>query len=1281
MAEVKTSHQKEKAPKKKHRLLRWLLLYPFLSFLIIFTAAFGFMGWAFQSESGHAWLLKTINSALEPAPDAKGIYFRLTSISGSLPFNFEAGLEGYDVDGLWLSVPQTSFNLDWRELPKTLLIRALRIENPDLSRLPHIEETQTAPEEPDKPFTLAELQAFIKEIGDFLNQQHWWMPNIQIEGVGLENALLPQGLPAQISPTRLRVDMDFNAAFITNNLVSNLNVRARNEDGTPFNIGEVEFKNADLKVEINGSPVANGLDLALGIDANIHDPLLHINDFPEDFLGKNINFNMLINAASGPDNAMSVKMDGPRLDAGNTHLLVNGAWKSGPSWAKGGVDGPLDFKISLLVNPGDRENASGPFAMLKSPLDANINISGDLPKVALAISVNCAKLVYEKQALDNLSLNLDSREIDLPLDEQAVEALMGENQIKMALKAGFEKQPIDIETEIFFQALKNQADTEKAWRFGLRNLSIDALGAKGAGQLAALLIPENKPALDGELRLEIAQWSAISRFLPEYKLSGNVKTDIKLVSGISNNPSEVEKLPVPDQKSMAQIEQEADINLEIPEFNMRTESGGAPVNINNLKLAANLHDPLGDLSFKTELEVGRLNVAGMNFDAKARVNGTLKGPIEANLSANGNVKAKIDAKWQPGQVFLNKLDAEINSATFIKDEGKGGILGAHLSAPAKITYGDNGIGVGNLDLRLLPSGRLNAAGSLSAEKLDFKLGLENINFKLWQSIIPQIPTGSANLRAQLTGTPEKPSGSFVLGLKNVAVPGAVLAPVSLALTGNIQNSGSASSLNIKLNIDPKTLKALGGDTSQITARIPLVFGEGGIPKPNMAGQLSASMRWNGALGPIWKLVPIADQRLNGRVAVNINASGSLEKPLITGGVNVEKARYENVAVGVLLTDINMKVNLSDKRAVHSGGMPGEAVLTLSLSDGRGGKVTVNGKAGLDGSDLDIKTKIDRLKPLRRRDVHVELSGNASVTGSATAPDISGEIIVNRGEVLLNNIAFTSSVTTLNITTPEELKKEKEKAPKNPETAQGSGKLNVRIIVPPRFTVEGRGLGSIWQANLLIGGTPENPKITGSVNSVSGNFDFLGKNFALTRGIVTFAGGSLANPLLNIELTNETPDLTAHIIITGPVNKMRLVLTSDPTLPRDDILSRVLFGKSINDLSRMEALQLAGAVAQLAGFGSGGGGVLDFAKKTLGVDVLRIGTSSSDAAGEGDEGAGGTTVEMGKYIGDKIYMGIQQGFQSDSTAFIIQLELTPRTSLEVRSEHNNTWGGLNWKYNY
>lgn len=152
--------------------------------------------------------------------------------------------------------------------------------------------------------------------------------------------------------------------------------------------------------------------------------------------------------------------------------------------------------------------------------------------------------------------------------------------------------------------------------------------------------------------------------------------------------------------------------------------------------------------------------------------------------------------------------------------------------------------------------------------------------------------------------------------------------------------------------------------------------------------------------------------------------------------------------------------------------------------------------------------------------------------------------------------------------------------------------------------------------------------------------------------------------------------------------MQLILSSDPEMPRDEILAQILFGKSASELGRFENLRLAAAVAQLAGFGSGsGGGVLDSARQALGVDVLRFnsgasGTNGTGQSGQGGEGmAAGSSVEMGKYLTEDIYVGVQQGAKQGTTAFVIQLELTPRANLELRTEQQSTKGGLTWKYNY
>jgi hypothetical protein len=64
--------------------------------------------------------------------------------------------------------------------------------------------------------------------------------------------------------------------------------------------------------------------------------------------------------------------------------------------------------------------------------------------------------------------------------------------------------------------------------------------------------------------------------------------------------------------------------------------------------------------------------------------------------------------------------------------------------------------------------------------------------------------------------------------------------------------------------------------------------------------------------------------------------------------------------------------------------------------------------------------------------------------------------------------------------------------------------------------------------------------------------------------------------------SDTAEVTARVAVTGPANQPNFVISSDPTLPQDEVLSRLLFKKTSGGLSPFQALQLAQAVAQFSG---------------------------------------------------------------------------------------------------
>lgn len=1061
-------------------------------------------------------------------------------------------------------------------------------------------------------------------------------------------------------------------------------------------------------------------------------------------------------AAGGEAAGASGALESIRVEAGPLHLAGHAKWDAGEatSW----LDGPLNVDIQAsLGEKADTEKDAAEKSAPASAAPPSINSGGLLPELAqlritakgplqtpdMQIALDSPAWNVGGHALADISLKLASTplnwgrvllgalkqtsaasaEVGLSDPGQKDAEQAAELTVKVQASAVVDSHPQRFGATLF--ALNGREDGHALLRAGVRDLQCQLLGVAGSGQLAAVLplppLTGGMPRVDGKVDVRVADWQALSAMLPGARLDGDAALSLELVSqraepavptaaqNSSGQDSSVQNPPAqspPGQNPQAQTmqppapqvayTQQATLRWRVPRLAYRA-GNGQPVEVQGLEGEAVLTDALGKGLLAARLDLAGVRSGTIRLGAKLRAQGSIFGPLEASLETGGFAATRCAVRWQPGLLELRRLDLDLPAQK----------LGLRAATGATVRYGAGDLAVSGFDVAMKPSGRLRAQAALGPEKLDMRLTLEHLSLTPWHVLIPALPKGELEASARLTGTPAQPGGDLRVDVRGLVVPGAALKPMNLALTGKLErDNAGGGALALRLVPDQATVAALGGTECRVEARFPLLFGPDGLPSPNMQGPLRASVRWNGAVAPLWSLMPVADQRLAGRLALSLDVGGSLEAPAPKGFVRMDDTRYENLQYGVLLTGINLRLDLEEGR----GGALGLARLNLGAADGQGGTARITGQGRLDGSMLDFKAVVDHLRPLRRRDIRVELSAQTSVAGSAAAPQVRGTVTVNQGLVLLNNLDVGGSITTLPISEVSPAWARAGYEPPTPAVPQGkkaassavaaptstapasggnAGLLDLRIVIPGRFVVEGFGLKSEWKADMHVGGTPAEPLISGQLSAVKGSLDILGKNFKLARGAVTFGGGAVSNPLLDIMLTTQTPALMANISIVGTVRKMQLILSSDPEMPRDEILAQILFGKSASELGRFENLRLAAAVAQLAGFGSGsgGGGVLDSARQALGVDVLRFnsgasGTNGTGQSGQGGEGmAAGSSVEMGKYLTEDIYVGVQQGAKQGTTAFVIQLELTPKANLELRTEQQSTKGGLTWKYNY
>jgi translocation and assembly module TamB len=263
--------------------------------------------------------------------------------------------------------------------------------------------------------------------------------------------------------------------------------------------------------------------------------------------------------------------------------------------------------------------------------------------------------------------------------------------------------------------------------------------------------------------------------------------------------------------------------------------------------------------------------------------------------------------------------------------------------------------------------------------------------------------------------------------------------------------------------------------------------------------------------------------------------------------------------------------------------------------------------------------------LNRDDVAARVTGPLQLRSDGQKGTISGDLKLNKGRFQLGHASAAATVPQLNV-------RELGLAPEDviEIAAVHPWKLNLKIA-GSQLQVIGLGINSRWTTNLQVGGFADAPQFTGAAELVQGEYDFAGRNFRLERGIIRFQGESPPNPQLDIRASAQMQGIDASVLVQGTGLRPEITFASVPPLPQDELLSRILFGTSITNLSAPEALQLASAVAAL----QSGKGTLDpinSLRRAIGLDRLRI-VPADIATGQK------TAIAAGKYITRRLFVEV------------------------------------------
>lgn len=444
---------------------------------------------------------------------------------------------------------------------------------------------------------------------------------------------------------------------------------------------------------------------------------------------------------------------------------------------------------------------------------------------------------------------------------------------------------------------------------------------------------------------------------------------------------------------------------------------------------------------------------------------------------------------------------------------------------------------------------------------------------------------------------------------------------------------------------------------------PLPPGSGSWVTRMLAAPLSGGIRYNGPAGVLFSFAGLADQQLSGPIGLAADFGGRVQSPQLTGIVRANNLTYENETLGTRLTNLGINGRFTNDRFE----------LTQLRARAGEGTVAAQGTVGLaadSGFPIDIRAQLRDAQLARSDALGASATGDIRIQNGRDGGLISGDLVIPeaRYQIIRQGAAEVPELT--GVRRKSDANRSNATPQRQAAASAGLFRLALRVRADNRLFVSGMGLESEWQANLRIAGTSAAPTINGQLQLVRGTYSFAGKRFEVERGVIRFEGEDYTNPVIDIVASTTAEGITASINVSGTAQAPQIAFNSTPSLAQDEVLSRLLFGSSVTNLSATEAIQLAAALNSLRGSGGGGLNPLGKLRSATGFDRLRV-------LG-GDEASGrGTSLAAGKYLTDDIYIEIitdARGF----TATQIQIALSRTLSLLSQT---GSFGGSNASLRY
>jgi translocation and assembly module TamB len=402
---------------------------------------------------------------------------------------------------------------------------------------------------------------------------------------------------------------------------------------------------------------------------------------------------------------------------------------------------------------------------------------------------------------------------------------------------------------------------------------------------------------------------------------------------------------------------------------------------------------------------------------------------------------------------------------------------------------------------------------------------------------------------------------------------------------------------------------------------------------------------------------------SGLLVIDVKASGTLDNPSATGQIVLKDALFKIKSLRNEFTVTNALIELAGQKGT---------LRQTEIVSGRG-KGTFEGHIDVPSMTYDLTGNLQNFL-LRPKGITANITGDLGLKGEGAKLAVEGKVTVAKAR----------------ITIPEEQEKQIEDIKfideDEDEFVVGSGAetdyfkesvaLNLSIRMRQNNWVKGRGANIELKGNLDINKAfGRGVRIAGTINTVRGTYETLGKLFRIQEGNVSFSGTENINPFLDVTALYSVSSVRIYVNISGTAEKPVLKLSSDPPMSETDIVSYIVFGAPSDQIGSGDRASIQGVATGVAG-GIAAAEIEKLLGSKLSVDVISVGGGTS-----------GPQIEVGKYLTQDLYIAYERETSrslTDSTTITqnrVLLEYTVFKNVTINGDVGGENPGIDVFYNF